>query len=282
MRFSPIFNLLKVAVIVASAFLYPRSVHADDLTQAFFLTELFEIMAEEGRASAMADGATPLQGRALELYRTDVETIYDASRMLDAFLDSLTADLANRPDVRADALEFAATDLGRRILQLEIAARRALLDDDVDFIARDALSRARRAAPDTPEGMRLAQVRERIAANDLVELNVSLGLNTALAYYRGMMAEDAVFGLSGEMLLQLVWEQEPAIREDIDDWIESYFLMAYQPLDTTKLAEFNLYVATPLAQDFNRALFRAFDTVFTEISYQIGTALGRRVRAEEL
>ncbi|MFN7003460.1 MAG: hypothetical protein ACK4NW_08535 [Roseinatronobacter sp.] len=255
---------------------------ADDISEAFFLPELFDIMATEGRNSVVADGATPLQGSALVQFEQDVHMIYAPDRMLTAFVGTLDAELADKPDVRADALAFAATELGQRILRLEIAARQALIDDDVDYVARDVLSEARSAGADARLGQRLEQVRARIDANELLELNVSLGLNTSYAYYRGMMSEDAVFGLSGELLLQLVWEQEPSIRADIEDWIESYFLMAYQPLEPAEMDAFVSYVATPLAQDFNRAMFRAFDTVFSEISFQVGKALGRRLRAEEL
>ena len=274
--------LILPVLALCVAVLAPRPAVASDLSDAFLLPELFDIMAEEGRASMLADGATPLQGSALRAFQDDVAAIYTADRMLAAFLTEMEKELSSRPDVRADALDFAATDAGKQILQLEIAARQALLEDEIDEMARMTLLEAREAARDSAMAARLDLVRQRIDANDLIELNVSLGLNTSFAYYRGMMAENAVQGLSADMLLQLVWAQEPAIRADIEDWIESYFLMAYQPLSTDEMEAFVAYVATPLAQDFNRAMFRAFDTVFSEISLQVGHALGRRLSIEEL
>ena len=274
--------LILPVLALCVAVLAPRPAVASELSDAFLLPELFDIMAEEGRASMLADGATPLQGSALRAFQDDVAAIYTADRMLAAFLTEMEKELSSRPDVRADALDFAATDAGKQILQLEIAARQALLEDEIDEMARMTLLEAREAARDAAMAARLDLVRQRIDANDLIELNVSLGLNTSFAYYRGMMAENAVQGLSADMLLQLVWAQEPAIRADIEDWIESYFLMAYQPLSTDEMEAFVAYVATPLAQDFNRAMFRAFDTVFSEISLQVGHALGRRLSIEEL
>ena len=274
--------LILPVLTICLAVLAPRPAVASDLSEAFLLPELFDIMAEEGRASVLADGATPLQGSALRAFQDDVAAIYAPDRMLSAFLTEMEKELATRPDVRTDALEFAATDAGKQILQLEIAAREALLQDEIDEMARMTLLEARQGNRDTAKVARLDLVRQRIAANDLIELNVSLGLNTSFAYYRGMMAENAVQGLSSEMLLQLVWAQEPAIRADIEDWIESYFLMAYQPLAEDQMQDYVAYVSTPLAQEFNRAMFRAFDTVFSEISLQVGRALGRRLNIEEL
>ncbi|TVP73550.1 MAG: hypothetical protein EA339_02990 [Rhodobacteraceae bacterium] len=272
-------------LIVALAGLLPvtaRPAFADELAQALLLPELFEIMATEGRMSVMADGAIPLQGPSLERFEAEVAEIYAPGRMLAAFMHVLDADLQDRPEVREDTLAFAATELGKDILRLEISARKALLDDEVDLFARHALEEARMDTARQAVRERLADIRQRIEANDLIELNVSLGLNTSFAYYRGMMMENAVSGMSADMLLQLVWSQEPDIRADIEDWVESYFLMAYQPLDEDSMQAFLNYVDTPLARAFNQAMFRAFDEVFSEISLNLGRALGRHLAAEDL
>ncbi|WP_296478804.1 hypothetical protein [Roseinatronobacter sp.] len=259
-----------------------RFAAAEDLSRAYLLPELFEIMAAEGRNSVLAEGAVPLEGRALADFERDVSRIYDQQTMHDAFLASLMAEVAATPEVLQDALEFAGTDLGKRVLRLEISARDALLDDEVDEIARLALYDAREARTDTAASDRLAMIRERVDANDLVELNVSLGLNTSYAYYQGMMSENAVNGLDSEQLLFLVWAQEPEIRADIEDWIESYFMMAYKPLSDDELEAYIEYASTPLAQAFNRAMFRAFETLFNKISLDVGRALGRRLNVEDI
>ncbi len=259
-----------------------RPAAADNLSDAYLLPELFEIMAEEGRNSALADGATPLQGQAFAEFERAIDRIYRPDEMRAQFVDNLRAELEDAPEVIADALEFAATELGQRVLRLEISARAALLDDEVDEVARAALEDARGRNADAAKAARLDMVRERIEVNDLIELNVSLGLNTSYAYYRGMMAENAVNDLNAEQLLYLVWAQEPAIRIEIEDWSESYFLLAYQPLSDAELQAYIDYVATPLAQRFNRAMFRAFDTTFGEISEAVGRALGQRLNGEEL
>lgn len=280
---SRMFKLPAIVLVLFVVSLLPlRAGASDALSRAYLLPELFEIMAEEGRQSVMADGADALQGRALEDFTRAVDQIYDPARMHADFLAALMAELDGAVNVVEDALEFAETALGRQVLRLEISARRALLDEEVDEVARMALYDARRSDAETANAARLELVRARVEANDLIELNVSLGMNTSLAYYQGLFAENALMELGADDMLQMVWMQEPAIRAEIEDWIEAYFLMSYQPLSDAELEAYIAYVSTPLAQSFNRAMFRAFDAVFSEISLAVGRVLGRRMSGEEL
>lgn len=280
---SRMFKLPAIVLVLFVVSLLPlRAVASDALSRAYLLPELFEIMAEEGRQSVMADGADALQGRALEDFTRAVDQIYDPARMHADFLAALMAELDGAVNVVEDALEFAETALGRQVLRLEISARRTLLDEEVDEVARMALYDARRSDAETANAARLELVRARVEANDLIELNVSLGMNTSLAYYQGLFAENALMELGADDMLQMVWMQEPAIRAEIEDWIEAYFLMSYQPLSDAELEAYIAYVSTPLAQSFNRAMFRAFDAVFSEISLAVGRVLGRRMSGEEL
>lgn len=259
-----------------------RPLQAQELSDAYLLPELFEIMSDESIAALGADGASPLSDAELAEWRAELAAIYDPERMHRRFMTVLEGALASRPDVTQDALDFAASTLGRRVLQLEVSARAALLDAEIDDAARSALMHARHSKPDSAAARRLAQARERIAVNDLIEMNVSLGLNTSYAYYSGMLAEGATSGLGPQDLLALVQAQEEDIRHDIIDWIEAYFLMAYQPLSQDEMRRYIAHSASPEGDAFNRAMFRAFDTVFVALSHQVGRALGRRLMAEEL
>lgn len=264
------------------AFGSTRSAVSADLADLYFFDELFPIMAAEGIASSGDENATPLDRSELGQWRSDLARIYDASRMQQSFTDVLNSALAGRDDVIRDATEFGQSSLGERVLKLEVSARAALLDDAIDDMARQALLDARAAPAQSELGQRLALVRERVAVNDLVELNVSLGLNTSYAYYTGMLSETEIPGLSPQDVLSLVWEQENDIRTDVTDWIESYFLMAYQPLSTEDMRAYIDWSGSAYGDAFNRAMFRAFDAVFVDISSQVGTALGRALSGQSL
>ncbi|MDD7970231.1 hypothetical protein [Roseinatronobacter alkalisoli] len=269
--------LLCVLMLVSSV----RLAQAQDLSEAFLLPELFQIMAAEGRAAIGQDSAAPVSDAELDLWRAELDEIYDADRMHVDFVAALDAALESKPGIRADAIDFATTELGQRILRLEISARDALLQDEIDDVARLALLEARSASQKGADN-RLALVRARIRANDLVELNVSLGMNTSYAYYRGMLAENTAIGLNAEDMLNMVQALEPSIRNDVTDWIESYFLMAYQPLSDDELQAYIAYSASPEGDAFNRAMFQAFDAVFVGLSHRVGRALGRIMNSESL
>ncbi|MCC5992546.1 MAG: hypothetical protein JJT99_08480 [Rhodobacteraceae bacterium] len=277
-------TLLLVAVLVVLVLSVgtARPVQAQDLSEAYLLPELFAIMSDESIAAIGAEGASPLSDAGLVEWRAELAAIYDPDRMHQRFMEALADALASHPEITTDALDFAASALGRRVLRLEVSAREALLEPEIDDAARSALMHARHDRPDAPAAHRLALVRERIAVNDLIEMNVSLGLNTSYAYYTGMATEGAASGLGPLDLLALVQAQEEDIRHDIIDWIESYFLMAYQPLSDEEMRAYIAYAASPEGDAFNRAMFRAFDTVFVALSHQVGRALGRRLMTEEL
>ena len=259
-----------------------RPAAAQDIATLYLFDDLFAIMADEGIASAGDADATPLAPEDLGQWRAELARIYDSSRMSADFTAALDNQLAQRPDIRADAIAFAQSELGARVLQLEVTARKALLDDEIDEMARLVLAEARDAAPGSDMAKRLALVRERVAVNDLVELNVSLGLNTTYAYYDGMLSQAEVPGLGAQDVLSLVWSQEEDIRTDVTDWIESYFLMAYQPLTTEELETYIDFSASAGGDGFNRMMFQAFDAVFVDISRQVGAAMGRALSGETL
>ncbi|MBR3370927.1 MAG: hypothetical protein IKG52_09875 [Rhodobacteraceae bacterium] len=272
-----------IVLFVATALIsLGRASHAEDLSDAFLLPELFEVMAIEGRTAIGQDNAAPLSDREMDILRTELDEIYHPARMLADFVDALDKALEPHPQTRVDAIRFATTDLGQRVLRLEISAREALLQDEVDELARLALLEARMGQQDAKGADRLGMVQDRIDVNDLIEFNVTLGMNTSFAYYRGMLSESATVGLNAEDLLSLVQAQEPDIRRDVADWIESYFLMAYQPLSDAELQDYIDYSASPHGVAFNRAMFQAFDDVFVDLSQRVGRALGKILNSDSL
>lgn len=267
-------------VMAAVLALPPQTLRADSVSDAYLLPDLFGIMAEEGREAALNDPAVQPGSAGRTGWESAINRIYDVERMHDDFVSALNAALT--PEIRADALRFAQSALGRRVLQLEVSARRALLSEEIDDSARQALNTARAAPAGSPRADALARVRERIAVNDLIELNVSLGLNTSLAYYTGMVEAGWMAGMAGADLLTLVWAQEQAIRDDVTDWAESYFLLAYQPLSTEEMQTYIDYVASPKGDAFNRAMFQAFDAVFVDISRRVGAAMAAHMQQDTL
>jgi hypothetical protein len=161
---------------------------------------------------------------------------------------------------------------------LEVAARRALLDDAVEEMSKEAAAIA--AMDDTP---RYAQLRKFIEINDLVETNVVGSLNSNYAFYVGLMRGGA-FGndLTEAQILTDVWTQEAEIRTNTTEWIYSFLNLAYQPASDADLDTYIAFSETEAGKDLNRALFTSFDGVFDDISMALGLASAQQMQGAEL
>ena len=248
----------------------------DRLVAALDLPGVLAVMRQEGLAYADDLEAEMLGRRAGAGWQAAVAEIYDAAR-LDATVRPVFAEALAGHDV-ATMTEFFAAPLGRRIVALEIGAREAFLEEAVEEAAK--LRVAEMAADQDP---RLAQVEAFIAAGDLIEANVAGGLNTSLAFWRGL--GDGGFpsrDMPEEDMLAQVWSQEPEIRAETTDWLRSYLTLAYEPLADAELDAYIAFSRTPPGQALNRALFAAFDRMFADVSYRLGREVARGLAGQEL
>ncbi len=249
---------------------------ADALYAALGLPEMIGIMREEGLAYGEQIAADLFGGGGGPKWETSVDAIYDAARMDAALREGLAEALSQ--DTAGTIRDFFTSETGRRIVGLEVSARRALLDEAVEEASKAT------AAAEIAEGTPLAaQVARFVAANDLVETNVVGALNANYAFYRGLAGGGAFPGaMSEEEMLADVWSQEPQIRESTTEWVNSFLLMAYQPLTAEELESYIAFSETPAGQRLNRALFSAFDALFEDISLALGLAASRYMAGQDI
>jgi hypothetical protein len=245
----------------------------DALFDAIGTPELIEIMQVEGidQSDEIRESMFPQRARG---WQPIVASIYDTQRMRDGFRAAFDAELADS-DV-TPLLEFFASELGRGIIALELSAREALLDEDVEEAAKEAF-----ADLETKDPERRAAIEAFVDDNDLIELNVAGALNASLAFYRGL-ADGGSFDLTEDVILSDVWEQEPAIRAETTGWMLPYLAMAYEPLSDDELETYRALSLSEAGRDLNRALFAGFDTVFNRISYSLGSAASRFMQGDDI
>jgi hypothetical protein len=165
---------------------------------------------------------------------------------------------------------------GRRIVELEVSARRAMMEDAVEDAARaDYLQRVGEGDD------RLALVEQFVDANDLIEANVVGALNSNYMFYRGLV-EGGALEMSEAEMLDDVWSQEDETRGDTREWLYGFLLLAYGPLEDATLEAYVALSVTPEGRAMNRALFAGFDRMYAEISYALGLAIAREMQSEEL
>jgi hypothetical protein len=246
------------------------------LMQAMDMDGLFEVMHLEGQDYGVMLEEELFTGRGGAAWDAIVSQTYDPTEMYDRFATRFSAELEG-VDV-APITEFFASDLGQRIVNYEITARRALLEEGIEEAAQETWREMAEAGD-----ARLAQVEEFVAVNDLVESNVMGAMNANLAFYGGLLDGNAFpRQMSEEMVLSDVWAQEEMIREDTTEWVHSYLLMAYQPLSDEDLETYIAMARTDEGRALNRALFAAFDDVFTDISATLGLAASRFIVGQDI
>lgn len=243
---------------------------AQQLGTALKLPEVIAVLADEGRIYGDTLASEYFAEDAGEDWRHTIEEIYAPKRLALVFEAAFEADLDRSEIDTASVLNFFLSPLGRRIVGLELSARRALLAKEVELAAHKRLETLR-----AEEAPRLMLLEDFIAANDLVEMNVVSALNSNVAFMRGL-AGTGFFGdgLSQDEMLADVWGQEDALRQQSEDWLMMFATLAYAPLSDTELARYTAFSRSAAGVRLNHALFAGFDAVFAQVSDQLGHAVG--------
>ena len=245
----------------------------DRLWTALGLSRLIATMQEEGLAQTEDLGFAYLPNPPGAAWQNLAERIYDLSRMDEAMRAGFAHALGPAP--LDDLSAFFESDTGARIVELELAARRAFLDPATEQAARNALT-----GPDA-DSARLGLIDDYIAANDLVEFNVMGALNSDLQFYRGL-AEGGAIQMGEDEMLAEVGAQAEMTRVDTLEWLRSFLHFAYRPLPDEALRAYTDLSRTPQGQRLNRALFAGFATVYDDIHYALGLAIASQMDVQDL
>lgn len=203
--------------------------------------------------------------------------IYAPARMRRVFVEGFAGRMT--PEDLAAATEFFASRVGARIVGLEISARAALLDPEVE-----AASRERAAGAVAAEPARLALLQRFIEVNALVDSNVVGSMNAQFAFTMGLAsaADAQAAPISEDEVLADLWQQEPEIRRSSAEWLVSYLLLAYDPLSDSELEAYIAFSESSAGQAYNRAVFAAFDALFAESWGRLGRGFAQLMAGERL
>lgn len=266
------------AVVLCLAFAAPAWADAGALVnryyEAFNMSEIFEILRDEGVASAIK---TAEEDEAITLspaWTSRVASIYAVEKMDAAFRHGIEEGAGL--ERTEDALTFFESDLGQRIVNMEITARRALSDEQIENAMREKAQSLEEENPNRLEMYKLF-----IEVNNLIDSNVMGALNSNLAFYRGLGTNELFGALDERSILSRVYEQEAEIREDMVDWTMNFSVRAYELLTEDELAQYIAISDTPAGQVMNTALFAGFDKVFELHSFELGRAMAEFMQGDD-
>jgi len=268
-------GLLPAASLAQMQQSQPEAAHLADLLD---IGGLIDVMRIEGRENALGVDADLLSGQGGAAWLVTVDKVYDPAKLRATFEAGLARELDDAPEVRADMKAFFGSELGKRIVALEVAARRSLLDDQAEAAAKAIWDKAF-----GHKSHRAVQIERFAQINDLIESNVTGALNSNLAFFRGLSAGGAFEQqMPEDEMLSQVWSQENAIRTDTAEWLYPFLMMAYEPLTDAEFDKYITFSKTKSGKKVNAAIFAAFDAMFVQLSQALGASAAQMMAGEDI
>jgi len=246
----------------------------DDLLDALGVPEIVDIMRNEGVAYGDTLAQDMVPGGATDSWQATIERIYDEDRMLATVRDGFAEEFGDADT--APLLAFFRSEAGREIVKLELSARDAMRDQEIEDAARAAFRDLEDSGSETLEA-----ISDFVDANDLVEANLVGSLNANFMFYLGMVEGGALQMTESDILAQ-VWSSEEETRQDTREWVHAFLLLAYRPLDEGVVDDYTDLSRTDDGSALNRALFAGFNKMYDDISYALGRAVAREMQVQEL
>lgn len=271
-------HLRGLATLFIAVFLWATGVLAQQpanrLGDVLLLEELAILLHDEGLGYGEELDRDILGGAGGAHFKTRVSQIYDGEDMVSGVIQAISQGMT--PDAIAQTTAFFETELGQRILRLELSARKAMRDPAVDDMAQEAFDEA-----EQNNDVRLVQIEQFIELNELVERNVASGLSSNYHFLKGMV--DGGGDRMGEAdIMNDVWAQEDGIRTETRDWVGRFLFLAYGPLSQQDMTQFLTFSETQAGLALNVALFEGFENVYRTIYYEMGMAVAQAMQSSDL
>ncbi len=249
------------------------SERAERLMRAMHISEFMTILSEEGVAQGLAINESMLGGSGGSYFQAQVEDLYDPTLMHQQLSRSVGQMMTDTQLEQASI--FFESDLGQSIVSLENSARRAIADDAIEEMARSAYEQADR------EDMFFRLVDEYVQINDLIEKNVQGTISADYSFYQGLASGQSALFDDASVLQELLSQHENT-KAETTEWMYSFLLLAYQPLNESQMRENIAFSRTEAGRALNTALFKGFDEMLNGISFQLGQAVAQAMRASDL
>lgn len=232
------------------------------LVDAMGIPALIVIFAAEGAQSGEALDDSFLNGQGGDVWAETVRRLYDPVRLEQ----DMRAGMAQALDaqVAAQALVFFESDLGARIIDLEVQARRAMMNDDLEAAARSAPAANSDAVSDMLE------------VRNLIARNTDTSMGARIAFFEGLAR---VTGGDDTPDLEA---QRDSVRAETESWLRGYTALAQSPLSADEVAIYTAFWDTEVGAAVDDALFEAFGTSYATLSYGLGQAVGRLLPQNDL
>ncbi len=271
-------GLAVLIVAPAPATAQTQSADLQALDALLRTAESLQIMRLEGVQNARSLGEDLFGNAEDPAWAQALDRVYSVERMNSVYAQALAPLLTKDPALVADVSDFLGSDLGVRVIGLELEARRTALDPIAMGAAKQMLAEVKQTDKE-----RFALIERLVLAGDLIEGNVSSGLNANVAFARSIAAASAPGAAMDEReMLAAVWAQEEEIRASIADYIYPLMALAYAPLTVEELTSYVEFFESGPGKRFNAAMVAAYNPVMIDLSAELGHEAGRLMSGQAL
>lgn len=212
-----------------------------------------------------------------DVWETEMERLFAPDLLIGGF-EAAWEDDALGPEARVVILEFYTSELGRRFVASEIAARQGMADPDVAEAARAAVALAER-----DNDGRLERHNAFSARLGLADRNLASMMNAQLQFMNGMMDGGGFASqLPEDDLLRMIAAQSGEMRAEAEEWLAAYQLMAYGAFSDAEFDRFVAVNSTAEGRALAGAIFSAFDASFDVVQYQLGRVAARFAAGDDI
>lgn len=256
-----------------AALLLAAPLHAeplDDLFDALRMEEMLGVVRVEllGYGEGVAAQMLP-EGGGPE-WSSDLSELLKADLMLAQIRATVSVELSQ--EERDAALAFFLQPAGQSIIDAELEARHRLLG---------GIAAANAAQACADNAALNAAIEELSEVNDLLPGNVAGALNSDIAFFRGLV-DGGYMVMSEEAIIAEVGSRAEDVRRDTSEWIMGFGCAAYQGLPSETMQAYIAFSKTDAGGALNTAYFKAFGTLYDELSYALGLAVSQRAKMSDL
>ncbi|WP_299731849.1 DUF2059 domain-containing protein [uncultured Tateyamaria sp.] len=239
------------------------SPETDRLVDAMGIPALIAAFSMDGIANSHAINDGVLNGQGGAIWAETVSRLYDPARLEQEVRSSFAEALDDQ--IAAQALLFFESELGARIIDLEVQARNAMLNPELEAAAK--------ASP-AAQSEALTHFLE---VRNLVDRNTDAALEAQVAFFAGIAATAPQAAPVPDSDAQ-----RALIRVDTERWLRGYYALAQSPLNEDDVAIYTAFWDTEVATELDDALFAAFGTSYSTLSFGLGQAAGRLLPQNDL
>ena len=210
-----------------------------------------------------------LNDEQLQRLRDAARASYGPERLRAAMRAELAASLP--PSETEQALQFLATDLGKRVTALEEAAASPENSDHIETIAADAAAAL--------EPARKQLIDRMIKATRLAEVAASIVINQQMGVMRGfaVYAGNADDGSKDDETARLNRYREQMIAL-LGPRMTAHSAVIYGPLTDEDLAQYVAFLESPAGVRMSNAVGVALDKVLGAAAFELGRRIGDAVK----